>query len=276
MSLLDPELFDRRDPFVPYDMCLEAPLQAKHKDFTMAFGYLIESSQEQLQGRSLAELQFAIEFSNWLMTNAEQRFRHERIFGQSREKAVVFLTDPRKILALFEDYDLNDQAEFPNGTPEDYFAVLALGKCFEAIETHERLTAYGRGETQYMDRSWGDNSEFDVQDSLYHTAISARDSLLSEARDLIAFIDGIHFSQLRAKNSGKRGAKAKNSAFATLNTKLMAVYDERYQHLTNRHAASRLYDDFINEVDHVLRTDDPAHRISIWIGIHKKKLLRTL
>lgn len=271
MSLLDPELFERRDPFEPYDLCLEEPLKARHKDFTMAFGYLIESCQEQLQGRSLAELQFAIEFSNWLMTNAEQRFRHERIFGQSREKAVVFLTDPRKILALFEDYDLNDQAEFPNATPEDYFAVLALGKCFEAIETHERLTAYGRGETQYMDRSWGDNSEFDVQDSLYHTAISARDSLLSEARDLIAFIDGIHFSQLRARNSGKRGAKAKNSPFATLKRQILAEYDESYRHLSNRHAADRLYKTFRADVHDVLSTDDPAHRISIWIGQHKKQ-----
>jgi len=271
MSLLDPELFDRRDPFEPYDMRLEEPLKAKHKNFTMAFGYLIESCQKQLQGRSLAELQFAIEFSNWLMANAEQQFRHERIFGQGRERAVVFLTDPRKILALFEDYDLKDQAEFPNGTPEDYFAVLALGKCFEAIETHERLTAYGRGETQYMDRSWGDNSEFDVQDSLYRTAISARDSLLSEARNLIAFIDGIHFSQLRAKTSGKRGAKAKNSPFATLKRQLLAEYDKRYRHLSNRHAASRLYQTFQADVDAVLRTDDPAHRISTWIGQHKKQ-----
>lgn len=271
MSLLDPELFDRRNPFEPYDMSLEAPLKATHKEFTMAFGYLIESSQEQLHGRSLAELQFAVEFSNWLMASAEQRFRHERIFGQSREKAVVFLTDPRKILALFEDYDLNDQAEFPNGTPEDYFAVLALGKCFEAIETHERLTAYGRGETSFMDPSWGNNSEFDVQNSLYHTAISARDSLLSEARDLIAFIDGIRFSQLRAKNSGKRGAKAKNSPFATLKHQLLAEYDESYRHLSNRHAADRLYKTFRADVDAVLRTDDPAHRISTWIGKHKKQ-----
>jgi hypothetical protein len=271
MSVLDPELFDRRNPFDPYDMSLEAPLEAKHQEFTMAFGYLIGSCQEQLQGRSPAELQFATEFSNWLMTNAEHRFRHESILKLSHEKTVVFLTDPRKILALFEDYDLNDQVEFPNGTPEDYFAVIALGKCFEAIETHERLTAYSRGETSSMDSSWGEDSVIGVQGSLYHGAISARDSLLSEARDLVAFIDGIRFAQLRSKSSGKRGAKAKNSPFAKLRRHLMAEYDENYQHLSNRHAASKLYNSFRDDVDKVLSTDDPSHRISLWIGVHKKQ-----
>jgi hypothetical protein len=271
MSLLDPELFDRRNPFNPYDMSLEAPLEAKHQEFTMAFGYLIGSCQEQLQGRSLAELQFATEFSNWLMANAEHRFRHESILKLSHEKKVVFLTDPRKILALFEDYDLNDQVEFPNGTPEDYFAVIALGKCFEAIETHEQLTASGRKEASFMDYSLGEGAKISLEDSLHYNAISARDSLITEARDLVAFIDGIRFSRLRAKTSGKRGAKAKNSPFAKLKRHLLAEYDESYRHLSNRHAADKLYTSFRANVDDVLSTDDPAHRISIWIGQHKKQ-----
>jgi len=115
----------------------------------------------------------------------------------------------------------------------------------------------------------------DLQYSLYHSAISARDSLLTEAKDLVAFIDGIRFAQLRAKNAGKRGAKAKNTDFAKLNHKLMKIYEEKYQKLTNRHAASRLYEEFREEVDQVLRTDDPAHRISIWIGRHRKALPET-
>lgn len=270
MSLLDPELFDRRDPLEPYDMRLDAPLKARHKGFTFDFGYLIGSCQSQLKGRSLAELKFAVEFSNWLMRTAKTQFRNARMFGPNQDQAAVFLTDPRQILALFEDYDLDEQPDFPSGTPEDYFAVLALAKCFEAIETHERLTAFGRGETAYMNPSWGEDEELGLQHSLYQTAISARDSLLSEARDLVAFIDGIRFAQLRAKNLGKRGAKAKNTPFAKLKRELMAEYDANFRNLSNRHAADRLYSSFREEVDRVLRTDDPAHRISIWIGAHRK------
>ena len=267
MSLIDPELFSRRDPHEAYDMSLDAPLKAQHVGLTDAFGFIIMSCQEQLAGRPIKELQYAAEFLNWVMRQADDQYRQFSIKKLKDGQEVVFETDPRKLLSLFEDFDLEDQKGFPNATPEDYFAVLALAKCYEAIETHERLTPYGKGETTHVVQGYPE----DLQYSLYHNAISARDSLLSEAKDLVAFIDGIRFAQLRAKNAGKRGAKAKNSSFATLNAKLMAIYDEKYQHLTNRHAATRLYDEFIDEVDEVLRTDDPAHRISIWIGIHKKK-----
>ena len=124
MSLLDPELFDRRDPLEPYDMRLDAPLKARHKGLTLDFGYLIGSCQSQLKGRSLAELKFAVEFSNWLMRTAKSQFRNARMLGPNRDQAAVFLTDPRQILALFEDYDLDEQPDFPRGTPEDYFACL--------------------------------------------------------------------------------------------------------------------------------------------------------
>lgn len=266
MSLLDPKLFDRRDPFEPYDLSLYEPLKAQHGDLTFAFGFIISSCQEQLSTRSLDELQYAVEFLNWVMGEADHRHSLASMDQIKEGKETVFETDPRKILTLFEDFDLEDQPDFPNAVPEDYFAVLALAKCYEAIETHERLTPYGRGETTILYEGYPE----DLQYSLYHNAIGARDALLSEAKDLVAFIDGIRFAQLRARNNGKRGAKAKNTDFAKLNQKLMAIYDEKYRKLTNRHAASRLYEEFREEVDDVLRTDDPAHRISIWIGRHKK------
>lgn len=266
MSLLDPELFARRDPFEQYDLSLKDPNKAQHAEFTWPFGFLIDNCQDQLANRTLDELQYAIEFSNWLMGQADHQHTIAAMEKIEGGKQTVFETDPRKILALFKDYDLQEQEGFPKATPEDYFAVLALAKCFEAIETHEKLTAYETGKATYIIEGYPD----DLQDSLYYNSVSARDSLLSEAKDLVAFIDGIRFAQLRARNNGKRGATAKNTAFAQLNETLMAVYDERYRKLTNRHAASRLYDEFREEIDNVLRTDDPAHRISIWIGRHKK------
>lgn len=269
MSLLDAELFTRRNPFESYNLSLSEPRSTQHGNLTLSFGFIITSCQEQLTHRSLEELQYAVEFLNWVMNEADQRFSIASIEQMQGGKETVFETDPRKILTLFENFDLDDQEGFPNAVPEDYFAVLALAKCYEAIETHERLTAYGKGETAHVVQGYPK----DLQYSLYHNAIRARDNLMSEAKDLVAFIDGIRFAQLRARNAGRRGAKAKNTAFATLNAKLMAVCDEKYQHLTNRHAASRLYDEFVAEVDEVLRTDDPVQRISIWIGIHKKEAL---
>lgn len=267
MSLLDPELFSRRDPHEEYDMSLETPLKAQHVGFTDSFGFIIMSCQEQLSGRPLEELEYAVEFLNWLMNEADNQYTLQSIDKLKGGRKVVFETDPRKLLALFEDFDLEDQKGFPNATPEDYFAVLALAKCYEAIETHERLTAYGRGETTFVVSGYPD----DLQDSLYHNAIRARDSLLSEAKDLVAFIDGIRFAQLRSKSAGKRGATAKSTPFVMLREKLMSIYDERYQNRTNRQAANLLYQEFRDEVEQVLRTDDPAQRIGIWIGQHKKK-----
>lgn len=267
MSLLDPELFDRRDPHQPYDMHLQAPMEAPHGTLTTTFGFLISSCQKQLGERQADELQYAVEFVNWLMREANHRFTHDFINANKDDNEVHFYTDPRQILAFFEDFDLEDQEGFPNATPEDYFAVLSLAKCFEALETHERITAFETGKSGTIVQGYPE----DLQDSLYHTAISARDSLLQEAKDLIAFIDGIKFAQLRARNAGKRGAAAKSTRFAMLRDKLMAAYDQHYQKMTNRQAANRLYQEFREEVDKELRTDDPANRLAIWIGQHKKK-----
>lgn len=272
MSLLDPELFERRDPFEPYDLSLDEPLKAQHKEFTTTFGYIIMSCQDQLRGRNVEELQIAVDFLNWLMPEADQRHTIASIEKMKEGKQTVYMTDPRKILTLFEDYDLEDQDAFPNATPEDYFAVLALGKCFEAIETHDRLSAYEGGKTRSVMEGVYENFPDDIQKSMYHNSIRARDSLVSEAKDLLAFIDGIRFAQLRSRNNGKRGAKAKASAFNQLNERLMAVYDEKYTSRSNRDAANRLYEEFREEIDSVLRTDAPAHRVSIWIGQHKRKI----
>lgn len=267
MSLLDPELFDRRDPHQPYNMHLQAPLEAPHGSLTATFGFLISSCQKQLGKRPIEELQYAVEFVNWLMREADHRFTHDFINADKDENEVLFYTDPRQILALFEDFDLEDQEGFPNATPEDYFAVLSLAKCFEAVETHERITAFEAGESATIVEGYPEG----LQDSLYHSAISARENLLQEAKDLIAFIDGIKFAQLRARNAGKRGAAVKSTRFAMLRDKLMATYDERYQKMTNRQAANRLYQEFRDEVEKELRTDDPVNRLAIWIGQHKKK-----
>lgn len=267
MSLLDPELFNRRDPHQPYEMYLQAPLEAPHGRLTTTFSFLIGSCQKQLGERPIEELQYAVEFVNWLMQEADHRLTHEFISAEKDDNEVLFYTDPRQILALFEDFDLEDQEGFPNATPEDYFAVLSLAKCFEAIDTHERITEFEAGKSATMVEGYPK----DLQDSLYHTAISARDNLLQEAKDLIAFIDGIKFAQLRARNAGKRGAAVKSTRFAMLRDKLLAAYDERYQKMTNRQAANRLYQDFRDEVEKELRTDDPANRLAIWIGQHKKK-----
>lgn len=271
MSLLDPESFDRRDPFEQYDLSLTDPNKAQHAEFTWPLGFLIDNCQDQLASRTLDELQYAIEFLNWLMGQADHQHSIAAMEKIKGGKQTVFETDPRKILALFEDFDLQEQDGFPDATPQDYFAVLALAKCFEAIETHERLTSYEKGETAFVVEGYPE----DLQYSLYHNAIGARESLLSEAKDLVSFIDGIRFAQLRARNNGKRGAQAKNTSFARLNQKLMAIYDDKYRKLTNRHAASRLYEEHRKEIDEVLRTDDPAHRISIWIGRHRKDSLQT-
>jgi len=270
MSLLDPELFSRRDPFETYDMGLENPLEAQHGELTHTFGFIITSCQEQLANRPREELEYAVEFLNWIMGEADHRHKISSIQKLKAGTKVVFETDPRKLLALFEDFDLEDQDGFPSGTPEDYFAVLALAKCFEAIETHETLTAYANGESAYVIEGY----PHDLQAPLYHNSINARDNLLSEAKDLLAFVDGIRFAQLRAKSAGKRGATAKSTPFVMLREKLMAVYDQQYQKMTNRQAAGRLYQEFQEEVDKTLHTDDPAHRIGIWIGQHKKKSSR--
>lgn len=270
MSLLDPELFDRRNPHHPYDMHMQDPLEAPHGSLTTTFGFLISSCQKQLGERPLEELQYAVEFLNWVMKEADHRFTHQFFNADDRADEVLFQTDPRQILALFEDFDLEDQEGFPNATPEDYFAVLGLAKCFEAIETHERITSYETGKSATIVEGYPEG----LQESLYHSAISARDSLLEEAKDLIAFIDGIKFAQLRARNAGKRGAAVKSTRFAMLRDKLMAAYDERYQKMTNRQAANRLYQEFRDEVEKELRTDDPVNRLAIWIGQHKKKTIR--
>ncbi|CAN0601129.1 unnamed protein product [Ectocarpus sp. 12 AP-2014] len=150
MSLLDPELFARRDPFEQYDLSLKDPNKAQHAEFTWPFGFLIDNCQDQLANRTLDELQYAIEFSNWLMGQADHQHTIAAMEKIEGGKQTVFETDPRKILALFKDYDLQEQEGFPKATPEDYFAVLALAKCFEAIETHEKLTAYETGKATYI------------------------------------------------------------------------------------------------------------------------------
>lgn len=271
MSWVDPNLFERRDPLSAYDMSIDEPMSAQHGVLTHSFGFIITSCQKQLKDRTQPELAFAIRYTNELMEQAENIHRSASIEALRNGSDTVFITGTRQVLALFETFDLEDQEHFPDAKPEDFFAVIALAKCFEAIELHEKITAYERGEMELQSNIWGDRIPDEIKLSVYHHQINARDTLVTEARDFVAFVDGIHFTRLHAKKTGKRGAKTRNKDHEALRAHLMKTYAQKgYGRFSNRHAARILYEENQSAVERTLRTDDPAQQIAKWISQHKQ------
>jgi hypothetical protein len=100
-----------------------------------------------LSGRTKAEIISAAHAADWFI---EQFFETEKeVDAVGRHGATEFFA----LMNSIDNYDLDDDDEFPNGTHEEYFAVLALWKVADAVSALKpgwmfsiRATAEGLGD----------------------------------------------------------------------------------------------------------------------------------
>jgi hypothetical protein len=257
--MLDKDLFNRRDPFEVFDVI---DTSTNHYPRYFELGYVIHHAQEALKNRSNIELESAVEYLEWMLKKSEQKQRQDMFntFRANPDQRIIYQSIQNDLLSLFEDFDIKSTPDFPNSTPEDYFAVLALLRTYEAIETHDQLEKYKDAE------SLPPPYEFCEE-----TSKSAYNTLIGEAFSLIAFIDGMKFERLKKKKSGSKGGIEKSKKYAELNEKVIQLYRNNYSSLSARKGAMIIEAELSDEIDKVLDTDDPAKQIEKWIGRYKKQ-----
>jgi len=216
-----------------------------------------------LANRSREEIEYGIDSLDWLLAEGGRRFRAEILEGEHGE--TVWMNRSKALKGLVPVFDLGDQEGFPQATWAEYFALLALACVGE--------------ELYYEGRSWAE---------IYGPALAAqidpdeaqrrrdwqRWGSAMEALEAVCYAE--HFQAIDAakeaqRERGRQGKKATMRPYDEVRQKLLAHYDAHLSGRTDRGAAKRLYQHFQDEVDEVLKTDDPEHQIAKWVGLHRRR-----
>jgi hypothetical protein len=154
-----------------------------------------------------------------------------------------------------------------------YFAALALAYIGEVVHEDRQkdqqqgigMPVVGAAESSGQ-RGYG----WRAQAVECMDAVAYAEQLASEAR-LRADVTTSAAQQL-----GKRGGEVRTKDYRVLRLKVLKLYTSKYQKRSNREAARLILErDLTPEDIGVFNTDDPRHRIEIWIGNHKRGALKS-
>ena len=257
--MFDPQIIHRH----PVKASAEDLLARFNKDvhYNLDYEYSIWQAQLRLQNRSQQELEAGAVHLRELLFHAEE-IEHDRLVEKMEAgEELIFQSDPSKFTALFQEFDLDQQADFPNATPSEYFAILALVYTLESLEV--QLEADSRQARV---------GTLDPLDELQLPSLTnAAKTRLRDAHAMISFIEGIEFEAIFRKKNASRANRAKNQGYRRLKSEIFQFVDKECQELSNRKAAQVAYLQFRKIVDQVSSSDDPEHQIAKWIGEHRKE-----
>lgn len=256
--MFDPEIIRRN----PVKQSAETILDKFNRTipYSLDYEYAIWQAQMRLGSRSQAELAAGAVHLRELLFHAEE-VEHDRLVEKMEAgEELIFQSDPSKFTALFQEFDLDQQSDFPDASPTEYFAILAMVYTLESLES------------QFKADSWGDqidklNAVQQLQLPSLNTAAQQR---LLDAHSLIAFIEGIEFESIFRKKNAARANRAKNQGYEKLKNRIFEFVDSECTELSNRKAAQVSYLQLKELVDNTLNSDDPEHQIAKWIGAHRK------
>lgn len=256
--MFDPEIISRN----PVKASAEAILGKFNRTipYNLDYEYAIWQAQMRLGNRSQKELAAGAVHLRELLFHAEE-VEHDRLVEKMEAgEELIFQSDPSKFTALFQEFDLDQQTDFPDASPTEYFAILAMVYTLESLET------------QFQAESWEAQTDKlnTVQQLQLPSLNTAAQQRLLDAHSLISFIEGIEFESIFRKKNAARANRARNQGYEKLKTRIFEYVDSECAELSNRKAAQVSYLQFQGLVDKTLNSDDPEHQIAKWIGSHRK------
>jgi len=210
-------LFDRYDPFTQ-----EVP-EFTNPRARWAIDYVLITTRKDLEGRGKEELIDTYWFLQKLMREAEHQTLTAAIRRADQPKGPKseYMTEQKAILELFSNYNIENNGPLINGTPEEYFSVLALMSAYEAIHSFyeaERLSV--KQDRDFLENGLLDQSESVITDSA------------NRARELISFIDGMIFRKQEQGKTNRKAASHRHQSTNQIKANYVAWYKEN--HLTTK------------------------------------------
>lgn len=229
--------------------------------YNLDYEYAICQAQTRLAHRSQNELEAGAVHLRELLLHAEE-VEHDRLLEKMEAgEELIFQTDPSKFTALFQEFDLDQQPDFPDASPSEYFAILAMVYTLESLEM------------QLQADSW--EAQIEKLDPIQRLRLPSlkrgAEERLLEAHSTITFIEGIEFEAIFRKKNAARANRAKNKAYQDLKRHIFEFVDLECIEFSNRKAAQVAYLQFKELVDETLNSDDPEHQIAKWIGTHRRE-----
>lgn len=215
-----------------------------------SLGDQLNRARSILQGRSREQIEYIIESLDWMLRESSQ-LEFEASMSRLENEESVFITRVKAFKLFSENYDITNQPNLPNASWADYFATLSLITILEAIHPEN-----------------------------YEYSISNLDFPLEalEAVCIAEFHRELEQSEsLSAKRKGKTGGKRKASKYGEIINKVLIAYRDTpdISDLSNRKAGYLLSEMLKDEIQSSpLDTEEPEHRIEIWLGKYKNGKLK--
>ena len=240
-----------------YDTAFD-PLQDELDDnLLFAFGDQLRRARALLKGRTWAEIASALDSLDWMLQ--EGSWPH---FLKSMEEANVegysFTNRVKALKAYQDEFDIREQQGFPRATWADYFAVLAIAYVLEALNP-----------ANFMDPKKIGQEAYRFQNMDWPLECMEAVCVAECHHELQQYIEA---QQTTAKEQGRQGGQKRVAKFEELKALVFEYYEaHELSRRSNRDAAKRIYAALKDEVDAVLTTEDPAHRIAQWIGKYRRE-----
>lgn len=218
--------------------------------FLFAFGDQLKRARLILDNRSKEEIEYIIESLDWMLRESSQ-LEFESSMHRLETEEGVFINRVKAFKLFSEKYDITNQTNLPNASWADYFATLSLITILEAIHPEN-----------------------------YEYSLSSLDFPLEalEAVCIAEFHREMEESEsLSAKRKGQTGGKRKASKYGEIINKVLSVYRDTpgLSDLSNRKAGYLLSEMLKDEIQSSpLDTEEPEHRIEIWLGKYKNGKLK--
>lgn len=210
-----------------------------------SLGDQLNRARSILQSRSREQIEYIIESLDWMLRESSQ-LEFENSMRRLENEESVFINRVKAFKLFSENYDIRNQPNLPNASWADYFATLSLVTILEAIhpENYEYSIAHLDFPLEALEA---------VCIAEFHREIEQAESL-------------------SAKRKGKTGGKRKASKFADIINKVLTTYRDTpgLSDLSNRKAGYMLSEILKEEIESSpLDTEEPEHRIEIWLGKYK-------
>lgn len=251
------------DSTIDFDL-LTGELPAELRPY---FGDQVRRARKILKDRTEEEVEYALDSLEWMLKSGMQTLFANAIIEEEEFPEGRFINNAKALKYLDQEYDISDQADFPDATWAEYFAILTLSYIPELMILEKYSppikpeSPIGRAVFEYIQRHGGD----------------MRTQWALETMEAICYAEQLQHITGSASNYGSIGGNKRAAKYNDIKQKVIDLYLAKYTARSNRDAARIIYKIMKEEIDAVLNNDDPVKRIEIWIGKHvrnKKKQAR--
>lgn len=238
------KLYDYKDDFDFFD----DPLPENNLLF--AFGDQLSRARGLLKVRSRDQVNYLIESLDWMLKKGDEAL-FKKTMKEAETEGQAFINRVKALKSYAALFDITNQESLLDATWTDYFATLSLVTILEALHP--------------------DNCSEPFTDYAYPMEAMEAVCIAEFYKELAE--NNINVLRKRGHAGGKKAARD----FNMLTNKVLKYYRDTpgINELSNRRAAYLIYEGPLREeIDATLNTEEPDHRIAIWIGKYLNKKLK--